>query len=239
MRSTNIVVPARNEEHRIEPMLRDYVVIFAGQPVTITVVLNNCQDNTRTVVEEVARTSRVPITMVDIPDAIGKGGAILAGWNNAAQEILAFSDADGATPASEFARLLQVAEQHDGAIATRFHRRSVIHNRTSFIRTIMSNLFRHAARVLFGMPFSDTQCGAKAFKKEALQPILRHITSTDFSFDLELLWRLHLRHADIHEVPITWTDKEGSSTLGRPTTFLKEGLRMIRSLFFIRRRTKS
>src|ERR1035438_121163 len=76
-----LLIPAYNEERRIEPVLRDYAQFFgrnySGQ-LQIVVVLNGCTDNTLGVVQKVAAEFPV-IRALEFREAIGKGGALIEG----------------------------------------------------------------------------------------------------------------------------------------------------------------
>ena len=50
--------------------------------------------------------------------------------------------------------------------------------------------FNLLIRLLFGLTYNDTQCGAKVFTKTAIDAVLPQMVSTGFEFDVELLWRL-------------------------------------------------
>ncbi len=232
----DIIVPARNEQHRIAPMLRSYFEYYKNKPVQFTIVLNDCTDDTKKVVEKEKEDTLLPVRIIEIPEAIGKGGAIMEAWRHSQGDLLAFVDADGATPPKELDRILQAASKHDGAIGTRFHKEAKIFNRHSQLRTIMSHLFQFSVKLIFWMPYSDTQCGAKAFKKDIIIDVLPHVHTTNLNFDLDLLWQLHKKKRDVVEVPTAWHDKEGSSTLGSRADFLKIGISMLLDIFSIRLR---
>ena len=74
-----ILIPAYNEESRIEPTLRNYAQFFgahyAGE-FRLVVVLNGCRDNTLGVVQRVARDHPC-ISFLDFKAPIGKGGALI------------------------------------------------------------------------------------------------------------------------------------------------------------------
>jgi glycosyltransferase involved in cell wall biosynthesis len=76
-----ILIPAYNEETRIEPVLREYADFFgknyAGK-FQIVVVLNGCRDNTLGVVQKVATEFPV-VSALEFKEAIGKGGALIEG----------------------------------------------------------------------------------------------------------------------------------------------------------------
>jgi cellulose synthase/poly-beta-1,6-N-acetylglucosamine synthase-like glycosyltransferase len=76
-----LLIPAYNEERRIEPVLRDYARYFREQyrgKFQLVVVLNGCRDNTLGVVQRVAAEYR-EIGVLEFADPIGKGGALIEG----------------------------------------------------------------------------------------------------------------------------------------------------------------
>jgi hypothetical protein len=72
-------------------------------------------------------------------------------------------------------------------------------------RFIASRGYNIMIRALFGLDYTDTQCGAKFFKADALQIILKRIKLTDLSFDINLLYELHRAGFNVKEVPITYS----------------------------------
>jgi len=66
-------------------------------------------------------------------------------------------------------------------------------------------------RFLFGLPFVDTQCGAKIFRRDAIEAVMSEIRLRGYAFDVELLWRLEKAGYEIRELPISWDHKNGSS----------------------------
>lgn len=226
MARIDLIIPAYNEESRIERTLSEYVRFFDAETVHIIVSLNGCRDNTKGVVESVASAHPSRITILNEPKPIGKGMAIIRGWKAATAKIVGFVDADGATPPSEYAKLIPPLDQFDGAIASRFLSGSVIHSRTSAMRTVMSHGFIALVKILFHMPFRDTQCGAKLFHRSTLDPILDSIQESGMVFDVELLWRLQKRNASIIEMPTEWTDQPGSASLGTLQKFTRSALSM-------------
>ena len=96
-----ILIPAFNEEARIEPVLRDYARYFQEHyhgKFQIVVILNGCTDNTLGVVQMVA--AEFPAVRADeFKQPIGKGGALIEGLKLAPQgDLIGYVDADGATP---------------------------------------------------------------------------------------------------------------------------------------------
>lgn len=231
--TVDLIIPAYNEEQRIGRTLQEYTLFF-GNNVHILVVLNNCSDGTLKVVQAFQKRFPGRIDYLDFPEVIGKGGAIIRGWQKSTADLIGFVDADGATSAQEFSKLLTALPDHDGAIASRFLPQAHILERASWIRTLVSHGVIWLVRWLFRLPYSDTQCGAKIFTKQTIQMILSKIRTTNLLFDIELLWLLTQQHSDIVEVPITWVDQPGSASLGSNTKFLKTAFGLLGHLLRIR-----
>ncbi len=238
MPNIDLIIPAYNEAHRIGPTLRTYLEYF-DESVQLTVVLNGCTDNTAQVVAQYQSWAGPRLRMITIPGAVGKGTAIVEGWKQATAELVGFVDADASTNPAEFEKLLRGLGENDGIIASRFLPGASIVNRQSPLRTLMSKAFAATVQIIFRMPYRDTQCGAKIFKQAVVAPILAELKETSMVFDVELLWKLHQRGANITEIPTYWVDKAGSPLLGQTGSFLKTGSSMVASLFRIRFKTRS
>ncbi len=231
MDNIDLIVPAYNEEHRIRPMLLEYLEYF-NDDLAITVVLNGCTDNTKIVVETLQQKYPNRLSLLEFKEAIGKGKAVIEGWKHATAPILGFVDADASTSANEFEKILHSLNEYDGIIGSRFMKGGIVINRQSPLRTIMSRFFAYTVKFIFHLPYADTQCGAKIFRRETVLPILDTLKESSMVFDVELLWKL--KKANIAEIPTYWVDKEGSSSLGKPIKFFKTGIEMVTALFRIR-----
>lgn len=211
----SIVVPAHNEEMRISPMLDDYCSYFSkiyGKDFELFVVVNYTTDNTLGVVKKFAKRFR-QVRFVDIPEHTGKGGAIAYGLSRARGDIIGYVDADGSTPASAFYDLVKILEDDkgvSGVIASRWRSGSIINRKQPVSRRIASRVFNLMVRVMFGLNYSDTQCGAKAFMAEALKKIISRLGVTKWAFDIDLLHNLKKSGFRVVEIPTTWNDREDS-----------------------------
>jgi dolichyl-phosphate beta-glucosyltransferase len=61
-----------------------------------------------------------------------------------------------------------------------------------------------------GLPYLDTQCGAKVLRREVVHDVLPHLAARDLLFDVDLLAAANERGWRIVEVPTVWIDQEGS-----------------------------
>lgn len=231
----DIIIPAYNEEHRIEAMLRSYADYF-GPEVQFTVVLNGCVDNTLAVVERIQKKHPQQLQILNFAEPIGKGGAIIEGWKSSTAKWVGFVDADGSTSALEFEKLITQARDnvYPAVIASRFMPGGQVIDRSSLMRKVSSRGFAWCVQRIFGMRYYDTQCGAKVFSRAELMKVLDKVLATDMTFDVELLWRLHQAGIQAHEVPTIWIDKPGSAALGSRTDFLSTGFRMLGRLWKMR-----
>ncbi len=204
----DIVIPAHNEEQRIDKMLRAYRSLIDDPGVRFLVALDHCTDATAKVVAGHARVdARIECRAYA---KLGKGGVLMETFRHCDADLVGFVDADGATPPSEFLRLTEAAGAADGAIATRQHPASVLPVRRPLARRASSRAFSTLTRALFHLPYSDTQCGAKVVRREVLREVLPLLSSRDFLFDVDLLLTAVRLGFHIVEVPTIWLDQAGS-----------------------------
>lgn len=208
-----LLIPAYNEERRIEPVLRDYARFFQEHyrgEFQIVVVLNGCTDNTLGVVQKAAAEFPV-IRPLEFKQPIGKGGALIEGLKLSSEgELIGYVDADGATPPHAVFDLIKHIAQADCVVGSRWLRESVLHQEQTKLRRIFSRVFHFIVEVLFLMRIRDTQCPCKLMRREAVEQIHPALRIADLAFDVNLLVSLKRAGFKVLEVPIEWTDKIGS-----------------------------
>jgi dolichol-phosphate mannosyltransferase len=225
-----IIIPAHNEEARISAALQDFCTEFRDD-ATVLVVSNGCTDGTAAFVA--AACSRYPnLRLIDIPIRIGKGGAVRAGLATGDEPFIGFVDADHSTSAAEYRRLLGLLTlgDADGVIASRWMKGSQVEPRQPLARRVASRCFNAIARLFTGIRFQDTQCGAKIFKRSAIEAVFNDLEISDFAFDIDLLARLQAAGFALREVPTIWCDK----ALGSKVRLLNAALRMFGALLRLR-----
>lgn len=218
--SLTIVIPAHDEERRIDRTLTAYRRGFPQPDVTFHVALDGCRDRTADVA---ARHVRVdPRVVVHHYPKLGKGGVLMETFRRCDTDLVAFVDADCATPPAELARLTHAASGVDGVIASRRLPASVTPSERSSGRGITSSGFAWLIRRVFRLPYTDTQCGAKVLWRETADRILPFLSSRDFLFDVDVLVTARRLGFDIVEVPTVWIDQSGSKLDPR-----RDALRML------------
>ena len=240
MPSVLLLIPAYNEERRIEPVLRDYAQHFRAHypgAFKLVVLMNGCVDGTAGVVARVTRDFP-EVTALNFPDRIGKGGALIEGLKLAPEaDLIGYVDADGATAPPAFQELVRRCNQVDCVIGSRWLPGAVLHVAQSGQRRFFSRVFHALVELLFQMHIADTQCGAKVMRRKAVETIHRSLWIADMAFDINLLYALKRAGFSILEVPTEWTDKLGSKVgLGRASFawFLSVvRLRLVHSPFYL------
>jgi glycosyltransferase involved in cell wall biosynthesis len=208
-----LLIPAYNEERRIEPVLREYATYFRDHhqgKFQLVVVLNGCRDHTLEVVKKVALDFPA-ISALEFAEAIGKGGALIEGLKLAPlADLIGYVDADGATPPHAFHDLVKRTDHADCVIGSRWIEGAVLHVEQSGKRQFASRVFHFIVECLFRMHIRDTQCGAKVMRRQAVESVHSKLRIADMAFDINLLYALHRAGFKILEVPTEWTDKIGS-----------------------------
>lgn len=211
-----IIIPAYNEEKRIGRTLEHYGRFFQDLKnkkkldYEIIVVINNTRDRTEEIVKEAGR--RYDISWLNFRQG-GKGFAIIEGFKEALKkdfDLIGFVDADMSTIPESFYDLFRKIEKNDGVIASRWLKGSKIKTKQSFFRIITSRSFNILVRSILFLPYKDTQCGAKLFRKKAVKAVINELGITRWAFDIDLLYRLRRKGFKIVEIPTTWNDEGGS-----------------------------
>jgi glycosyltransferase involved in cell wall biosynthesis len=229
--SVLLLIPAYNEELRIEPVLRDYARFFRDNytgKFQLTVVLNGCRDNTRGVVDRVS-VEFPEVSALEFPAPIGKGGALIEGMKlSPMADLIGYVDADGATGPAAFLDLINRIDQTDCVIGSRWIAGAVLHRLQTGRRQFASRVFHVIVQALFWMNIRDTQCGAKILRRTAVERVHADLCITDMAFDINLLYLIKRAKLRILEVPTEWTDKVGSKVaLGKTSlTMLLSVLRL-------------
>ena len=210
----SLVMPAYNEEARLEPSLRSAAAYVerAGLDAEIIVVNDGSEDATAEIAAGVAK-EHPQVRTVHHETNQGKGMAVRTGLLAATGEYALFCDVDEAVPITETLKILDAAIEQgaDVAIGTRYHRDSVIVRKQPWQRIVVSRLGNLLIRMLLLPGLKDTQCGFKLFRMSTMRAAVERLTVPGFGVDLEILAIARSRQRKIIEVPVTWVHGEGST----------------------------
>ncbi len=229
--SYSLVIPAYNESSRIRPTL-DEILRYAAQQkwdAEILVVDDGSGDDTAALVREYAR-AHPQIQLVQNPGNRGKGYSVRNGMLHARGDICLFTDADLSSPIAEAEKLFDAIRQGaDVAIGSRWLRAELQTERQPLYRQAFGRIFNMLLRLVLGLHFRDTQCGFKAFRREAAQRIFPLQRIERWGFDPEILFLARRMDLKTIEVPVIWAHREGT----RLHPF-HDGLRMFGDVMRIR-----
>ncbi len=227
----SIVIPAYNESARIENALERVMSCVAkqGWDAEVLVVDDGSTDVTTDIVQHWME-KQPRLHLIQNEGNRGKGYSVRNGLLQASGEVVMFTDADLSAPMEEAERLLAaIADGADVAIGSRWmdKTRQTIHQ--PLYRRFFGRCFNWVTRMVMGLPFKDTQCGFKAFKRPAAQVIFRLQRIERWGFDPEILFIARKLGYDIREVPVTWGHDERSRM-----SYLKDGMKMLEEMAAIR-----
>jgi glycosyltransferase involved in cell wall biosynthesis len=226
----SIVVPSYNEELRLPASLgKISAYIQDKRPNTELIVVDDGSTDRTTAVAESWR-GRIPqLRVVSNGVNRGKGFSVRHGSLEAHGDVVLFTDADLSSPIEEGEKLLAALGSHDVAIGSRAVDRSLIEVHESPFREFAGIIFNRIVRIILRLPFVDTQCGFKAFRRERCHIIFEQQTIERFGFDPELLYLARHHGLSIAEVPVRWAHSPATKV-----NMLRDSVQMFLDVLVIR-----
>jgi len=226
----SIVIPSYNEELRLPVTLEKiagYLPSLGGE-TEILVVDDGSKDRTAEVAESFRRI--FPNLRV-ISNGVnrGKGFSVRHGMLEARGRAVLFTDADLSAPIEEAPKLLEALKTYDVAIGSRALDRSLITVHESRFREFAGIVFNTIVRLVLRLPFVDTQCGFKAFRRERCQIIFKQQRIERFGFDPELLYLARHHGLRTVEIPVRWGHSPATKV-----NMLRDSIQMFFDIFTIR-----
>jgi len=173
------------------------------------------------------------VRLLRLPANRGKGAAVRAGVLAAQGATIAFADADLSAGIAEIERCFHLLEVGGCELVatTRGEPLSNVVVPQPPFRQLSGKLFNVLLRALGLTRLPDTQCGLKAFTREAAVELFQDLVTTRFAFDVEVLLKAGLSGMVVRELPIEWRHIEESRV--RP---LRDSAMMIGDVIRLRRR---
>ena len=227
----SIIIPAYNEGARVGATLEKVLahVSTLGWDAEIIAVDDGSRDNTVEIIRGYAEKNP-RLRLLQNPGNRGKGYSVRNGMLHAQGELLLFSDADLSAPIEEADKLFgAIAGGADIAIGSRWLRRDLQTQPQPFYRQIFGRIFNLMLRITLGLTFKDTQCGFKAFTRDAAMQIFPLQKIERWGFDPELLFLARKLKFKVAEVPVAWAHSEGTRI-----SPLRDGTRMFLEMLKIR-----
>lgn len=232
----SIVIPAWNERKRLPATLESILAYLAQQSYTSEVLVadDGSDDDTATLAAQFAGVQVLRY------DHRGKGFAVRAGALEAHGDYVLLCDADLAVPIEEWPKLeAQLLNGYDVAIGSR-EGLGAERQGEPWYRHLMGRVFNTIIRVVAIGDFQDTQCGFKAFTRQAAGELFRGVQiygehappvrgGAVTAYDVEVLFLARRYNLRVAEVPVLW--RYGTETKVNP---LNDTLRNLRDVLRVR-----
>ena len=222
MKKLTIVIPALNEEKGIGPVLKEIpmkALKRMGYITEVMVIDNGSKDKTR----HIARSHGATVIIQPVK---GYGNAYKAGFANATGDVIATGDADLTYPFTDLPKIIKKMDR-DNLDFINTNRLKYINPKVMTKSHIFGNwFFSTIAKLLFNVPFVDTQSGMWIFKSYIWE--LLNVKSSGMPFSQELKIEAFTKGFRCAEVSIRYRARAGDTKLN---TF-RDGSRVMTQLFY-------
>lgn len=233
-----VVIPCYNEEDRLSSQVfKDFAHKNLGYHLCF--VNDGSTDNTLEVLEKLKEGNENNISIYNCKKNGGKAEAVRQGIlhlvNDQQFDYIGFLDADLSTDFRDFDDLVKTIETSDFKIVSGSRISRIGANITKeSARKIISMTINWIIQTILGMPFKDTQCGAKVMNREIASTMFQKKFMTKWLFDVEIFMRMRRYYGKsqakkmICEQPLKrWIHADGSKLS------MKDSVRILGQLFQI------
>lgn len=189
-----VVIPCYNEEERL---LSSEFKAFAHKNLGyhLCFVNDGSTDNTLEVLKQLKKSNPGNISIYNCKKNGGKAEAVRQGMQHLIKDqqfdYVGFLDADLSTDFRDFDDLVNTIENSDFKIVSgsRMARMGADITKES-ARKVISKTINLIIQSILGMPFKDTQCGAKVMDRDIASRMFKEKFITKWLFDVEVFMRM-------------------------------------------------
>lgn len=208
----SIIIPAYNESKNLRKGVLDSLEHYLSKveyEYEVLLVDDGSTDSTVDIIKDQIEDKK-HFRLIENPHS-GKAVTVMTGLMEAKGEVALFTDTDQATPIKEVEKLLsKFDEGFDIVIGSRVGREGA-----PLTRKLAAWGFAFLRNIILGLPFTDTQCGFKAFNKVSRREIFSRLQkhwktsrikggAVNAGFDVETLFVAKKLNFKISEVEIEW-----------------------------------
>ena len=231
----SVCIPMYNESKIIADTARElhaYMCRTFGDDFEILFSDDGSRDGSA----DIVKSLNLPgVRVVGYEQNRGKGCAVRTAFLESRGDIALFTDADLAYGTEVIGRVVEAFEKNpeaDLVIGSRNISDDGYEGYT-LLRKIASKIYIKVLCIAGGFKLSDSQCGCKAFRHEAVQKIFPRCTVDGFAFDFEaILWSQKFG-MKISELPVKVINHRESKV-----RVLRDSIRMLRDLRRMKKRIK-
>jgi glycosyltransferase involved in cell wall biosynthesis len=216
----SVIVPAYKQENTIKKDLENIDRVLQDglkdADYEIICVVDGFIDKTF----EKAQTAKCKnLTVVGYPINKGKGYAVRYGMVRSKGDLVSFLDSGMDISPKGIMMLMAHMDWYNADIIVGSKRHPVSRVNYPLLRRIFSIGYHFGAKVLFGLPLTDTQSGIKIFKREVLEQVLPRLLVKRYAMDIEMLAvAKYLGFSRIYEAPIEVIFDQRTSSIKWSTT---------------------
>ncbi|OGJ90240.1 MAG: dolichyl-phosphate beta-D-mannosyltransferase [Candidatus Raymondbacteria bacterium RifOxyC12_full_50_8] len=230
-KKTLIILPTYNEQENLEKAIAAIFVVVPG--ANILVVDDNSPDGTGAIADRVAAEDQ-RVFALHRAGKSGLGKAYLDGFRYALEkgyDYIFEMDADLSHDPRYLPDFFSAVETSDLVIGSRYIKGVNVIN-WPMARLLLSFAGNMYARFVTGMNVTDLTGGFKCFRREALAALdFSKISSSGYSFQIEVSYILWKKGFRIREIPIIFVDRQFGETK-MSTGIIREALFLIWKLRF-------
>ncbi|NIN50489.1 MAG: glycosyltransferase [Gemmatimonadales bacterium] len=209
-----VVMPTYNERANLPVIVPKVLAQAPG--IHVLIVDDNSPDGTGQLADELAAKNE-RIHVMHRPDKLGLGTAYIAGFKWALErdyEYVFEMDSDFSHNPDHIPEFLEAAQHYDLVLGSRYLKGVTVIN-WPMSRLLLSYFANKYARLITGLPFSDTTGGFKCYRRTVLEGIdLDAIRSEGYSFQIETTFRAWRKGFKVGETKIIFSDRtEGASKM--------------------------
>lgn len=208
----NVTIPVFNEERRLERGIRRLAPFLAERMTCdyeLVIADNASTDGTAEIARRLA--AEFPRVRVVRLEAKGRGGALRHVWSTSDADVCSYMDVDLSSDLESFPELVRAVASRGADLAVGSRLLQKCGTQRSWQREVLSRGYNRLLRAVFGVRFSDAQCGFKAISRRAAHTLLPLVENNHWFFDTELLVLAEKAGFRIHDLPVRWREDRDST----------------------------
>lgn len=231
----SLIIPMYNEEKIIAATAKTLSDYMSANFEAYEILF--CDDGSSDACRSVVERAALPhVRALGYEGNRGKGCAVRTAMLEADGDVMIFTDADlayGTDVIADAVKTLEAGSDADIVIGSRRLAEDG-YGEYTYLRRVMSSVYVKLLCICGGFKLSDSQCGFKAFTKNAARTVFSECRVDGFAFDLEVILRAEKHGFKLAELPVRIINHRESSV--RP---LRDAFKMLGDLRRIKRMIRS
>jgi glycosyltransferase involved in cell wall biosynthesis len=238
MKKITVIIPCHNEEKGIAKVL-DHMprrrLSELGYLTEVIIIDNNSTDRTA----EIARSKNAAVIF---EAAKGKGNAIKTGFNMVSHDTdyVVMLDGDNTYKPKEIIRLIEPLESGFCEVIVGSRLGGKMQKNSLKLQNRVANwVYTFLVRQFYRANVTDVLSGYFAWKKEVVDELSQHLTSSGFAIEMEMITKMVKLGHEMYSVPITYDERDGHSKISSITDGIKILFMFFKNLAWTPKKTKS